>query len=195
MNQHDTKQAPLARIHKYLLKPCKHEILKLEIMRAIEQYVLERDYRLLFEERTGLERLSIIGELAAGFVHEIRNPVAVISLNTEMGLAKLSEETVQTEKIQDVLSEILRQCQRLSVAIDHIMEFARPNRMDYAHVALEDLIERALIFIREEMDFEHNRPGIQRCGDHRCLAGALCSHLYVDPLRHLFDHHPSDGLA
>ncbi|MGA1789993.1 MAG: ATP-binding protein [bacterium] len=142
-------------IYKYLFKPCKHDILKLEIMRAIEQYVLECEYRLLFEERIGLERLSIIGELAAGFVHEIRNPVAVISLNAEMGLCKLSDESIQIEKMQGVLSEILSQCQRLSGAIDHIMEFARPNRMDYAHIELEELIERAVFFIRKEMDFEH----------------------------------------
>jgi signal transduction histidine kinase len=55
--------------------------------------------------------------------------------------------------MENTLNEILSQCQRLSKAIEGIVEFARPNKVNYEYFKLNSLISRSIFLIRQEMDF------------------------------------------
>lgn len=142
-------------IYKYIIKPCKYDLLKIELMRAIEKFILESEQKFLLEERIGLEKLTTIGELASGFAHEVRNPVAIISLNAEIVISRLSDQSIQCEKVKGSLNEILNQCQRLSMASSQLLNFARPNSATFEYIELDNLIERSIYLIRQEMDFDN----------------------------------------
>jgi signal transduction histidine kinase len=90
--------------------------LALELLREISQRLREFNRRYI-EEVLQAERLSIIGRFARSIVHDLKNPLNIISLTSEIsalgkgGLEdrKNSHVTIrkQVERINDMVSEIL----------------------------------------------------------------------------------------
>jgi two-component system, NtrC family, sensor kinase len=75
------------------------------------------------EERTKLAKLAALAEFAAGASHEINNPLAVISGQSQY---LLNSET--DEERQAALESIMRQVQRIHGILTDLMQFARPGR-------------------------------------------------------------------
>jgi signal transduction histidine kinase len=69
------------------------------------------------------ERLSAVGQLAASLAHEIRNPLASIS-----GAAGILQRgTAQAEYLEDSLSIIQKESQRLNKLLTNFLNFAKPR--------------------------------------------------------------------
>jgi two-component system, NtrC family, sensor histidine kinase HydH len=76
-----------------------------------------------FEGMKRAERLSAIGQLSAGFAHEIRNPLASIS-----GAASLLRRSrVSDARDAKCLEIITKECQRLNGLLTNFLDFARPR--------------------------------------------------------------------
>lgn len=78
------------------------------------------------------DRLLELGRLAGGLVHELKNPLGVISLNAEL----LREQIVRTpaggerERMERRLTRILESAQNLQAIVQSFLQFARPGRPD-----------------------------------------------------------------
>jgi signal transduction histidine kinase len=69
------------------------------------------------------ERLSAVGQLAASLAHEIRNPLASIS-----GAAGILQRgSAQPEYLEDSLSIIQKESQRLNKLLTNFLNFAKPR--------------------------------------------------------------------
>jgi PAS domain S-box-containing protein len=68
-------------------------------------------------------KLATMGELAASIAHELNNPLATISLRTEMLLAQFSPDAPQSRSLQIVDSEV----KRMSSLVANLLEFSRRN--------------------------------------------------------------------
>jgi signal transduction histidine kinase len=102
------------------------------------------DLRTAQEELLKKEQLAVVGELAAVIAHEVRNPLAVIA-NAGAGLRKpaISRED------HDVLLAILdEETSRLNRLVSDLLRYARPVSVQRTHLALRDLLERALAVAR-----------------------------------------------
>ena len=80
------------------------------------------------------ERLSALGQFAAGIAHELRNPLATIRLRTQM-----SERTRDGENVVRNSKVILEEVDRLDTIIGRLLYFARPIHLYLAPVSLDDL--------------------------------------------------------
>ena len=69
-----------------------------------------------------LDRLSIIGQLAAGVAHEIRNPLTSLK-----GFSKLLQSTIQKEKQDHYLSIIMNELNRIDMIVNEFMSLAKPQ--------------------------------------------------------------------
>lgn len=110
---------------------------------------LERAYRERITAQRALveaERLAAIGEMSSRITHEIRNPLASISLNVDM----LREELELLDKIDPELLELVgaieREIQRLTNLAEGYLRASRPSRglprvLNLA-AALDDLIRQ-----------------------------------------------------
>jgi signal transduction histidine kinase len=77
------------------------------------------------------ERLSSLGQFAAGIAHEIRNPLATIRLRTQMSQRSTADSAVQRN------SEIaLEEIARLDAMITRLLYFSRPVRLDREQIDL-----------------------------------------------------------
>ncbi|MBW1941878.1 MAG: PAS domain S-box protein [Deltaproteobacteria bacterium] len=92
------------------------------------------------EEMKKVEGLAMVGELAAGIAHEIRNPMASIS-----GSIQMLKEGLAIDDVHGRLMEIiLREIERLDNLVNDFLLFARPKPANLQQVDLKQLIMDSL---------------------------------------------------
>lgn len=94
------------------------------------------EMRQIEEEMKRVEGLALIGELAAGIAHEIRNPMASISGSIQMLKESLEMDDVKT-KLMDIM---LREINRLNTLVSDFLLFARPTQSAVQSFDLNQLI-------------------------------------------------------
>lgn len=97
-------------------------------------------------ERRRLERaaevnqqLATIGELTAGVVHELRNPVSVIR-----GMAELLLRKLNADDLRKTAHLIFSEAIHLEKSISQFLGFARPFELEPARCNAEEIADRAL---------------------------------------------------
>jgi PAS domain S-box-containing protein len=115
---------------------------KVEAVIAVGQDLTE--IRRLQEQMVHTERLATIGQLSAGVVHEINNPLTSISVYSEAMLQKAlesghPEEVKRLERIHNASERIFKFTQQL-------MAYARPTEEEPTLVDLPDVINRSIGF-------------------------------------------------
>ncbi len=92
------------------------------------------------EEMKKVEGLAVIGELAAGIAHEIRNPMASIS-----GSIELLKEGLEKDDVNNRLMNIVwREINRLNSLVNDFLLFARPKKANLREFGLGELILESL---------------------------------------------------
>ncbi len=91
-----------------------------------------------------VEGLALVGELAAGIAHEIRNPMASIS-----GSIQMIKEDLETNEVNSrLMGIILREVDRLNHLINDFLKYARPKPFELREVDLNRLINESLELIK-----------------------------------------------
>ncbi|HUU41534.1 MAG TPA: ATP-binding protein, partial [Desulfatiglandales bacterium] len=98
-----------------------------------------------------MEDLAVIGELAAGIAHEIRNPLASISGSIQVLGDSLSKEGAHINK--RLMEIVLREINRLNNLVNDFLLFARPRRIEIEEVNLKQLIVDALDIFKNSQDW------------------------------------------
>ena len=80
------------------------------------------------------ERLSALGQFAAGIAHELRNPLGTIRMRTQMWQRSADPEAAQRSS-----GVILEEIDRLDTIISRLLYFARPIQLQLQPVSLDDL--------------------------------------------------------
>lgn len=120
------------------------EIALLEELALQASVVLEnsRQYRQL----QARDRLAVLGQMAAGLAHEVKNPLGAIKgaaqlLDGDRGLAAVDHEFV---------SIILEEVDRLDRVVGSVLDYARPAPSKIGEVQIKDVIERTVKFLDAE---------------------------------------------
>ncbi|MBI2433244.1 MAG: PAS domain-containing protein [Candidatus Hydrogenedentes bacterium] len=85
-------------------------------------------------------QLAQIGELTAGVVHELRNPLSVISGMAELLMRKLGEGNEHQQKAKVIFEEAAQ----LEKLISQFLSFARPFDVKPVRCAVEEIVDRAV---------------------------------------------------
>jgi signal transduction histidine kinase len=93
-----------------------------------------------FQERA--ERYAGLGRLAAGVVHELNNPLTVVTMYTEMMLDEARLGGPLAGEL-DKLKAISEAVQRIQRFVRDLMSYARPGAERREPVALAEVIEKA----------------------------------------------------
>jgi two-component system sensor histidine kinase HydH len=80
------------------------------------------------------ERLSALGQFAAGIAHELRNPLGTIRMRTQMW-----QRSTDAEAARRSSAVILEEIDRLDAIISRLLYFARPIQLQLQPVSLDDL--------------------------------------------------------
>jgi len=103
--------------------------------------------RLRLKERLAhAERLSLMGEMAAGISHEIRNPLGIIRSSAELLKKKIAEKDPQNS-FPDI---IIEEASRLNRIITDFINFAKPREPNMTLCRLEEIIDKNIAFLEAQ---------------------------------------------
>jgi len=91
------------------------------------------------------EKLATLGQLAAGIVHEINNPLTSISVYGEYLLSKLVRSGAEPSDLKRV-ERILRSSDRIMSFTRNLLTYARPSKEEAHPIALNSVLEEAVGF-------------------------------------------------
>jgi signal transduction histidine kinase len=94
------------------------------------------------------ERLTAIGQLAAGIAHEIRNPLSAIKMNVQI-LARKSDAQGLDREYWDIL---IKEVNRLERIVNDTLEYTQPPALSKTWCDLHRIIESSKEIIRQNGD-------------------------------------------
>ncbi|MGB9661818.1 MAG: two-component system sensor histidine kinase NtrB [Moorellaceae bacterium] len=100
-----------------------------------------------WDERTHIrEKLAMVGELAAGMAHEIRNPLTSIRGFLQLLQRKFDGEGPEHEYFQIMLEEL----DRINLIIKEFLSLAKPSQPQLKITDINVLISEALLLAEQE---------------------------------------------
>jgi signal transduction histidine kinase len=94
------------------------------------------------------EKLAMVGKLAAGVAHTIRNPLT--SVNMRLFSLERSLELSQTQREDfEVISEEVR---HIDTIVQNFLEFARPPKLKIQSISPSEVVDMALQLLRHRLE-------------------------------------------
>jgi two-component system, NtrC family, sensor histidine kinase PilS len=94
------------------------------------------------------EHLALIGEMAAGIAHEIRNPLASISGSVQFLRRELNLEP----DIKNLMDIIVKESDRLSAFIEEFLNFSRQSPLEISDFDLAGLVNDVVAMISRNLN-------------------------------------------
>jgi len=107
----------------------------------------------LEREKSQIERLASLGQVAAGMAHEIKNPL--VSIKT---FAELLPEKYESPEFRLDFSRIVSQeVERIDNLVTELLSFTRSSRLRCEEVNAEALMDEVLLLLSPQMDRQNVR--------------------------------------
>lgn len=114
----------------------------LRLLKAERERITSEVYRLQSDLRQR-EKLSAMGELAAGVAHEIRNPLNAIAMTIQR-LAKEFPPAENAAEQEQLIQLVRREIARIGVIIQQFLTFARPAPLHRTKADLHEVIDKVV---------------------------------------------------
>jgi signal transduction histidine kinase len=106
----------------------------------------------LEEKLKKTEQLSMIGQLASGIAHEVRNPLNFLSLSIGHIKERLAEERISGgEDINDLLDSLKKEIYRVNELINNFLSLGKPIVLNRGWVSAEALMADALYVLKDKI--------------------------------------------
>jgi signal transduction histidine kinase len=105
--------------------------------------------RELERELARINRVSMMGELAASLAHEIKQPIAAMMVNAEAGLQWIRHEPPELEEVRRTLSGIINAAKRSASIIDRNRSLYGRGTPQREPIDLNGVIREIVVMLRD----------------------------------------------
>lgn len=128
-----------------------------EVLAVIEHCRDVTERKRLEEHLVHTEKLSTIGEMAAGVAHEINNPVGVISMFAQLLAEELEENEGTSSEALEKVRTIEKNAQQVGRIAKSLLDFSRKSSGDAQDVDLGATVKRAQGVVCHQNAFDNVR--------------------------------------
>jgi two-component system NtrC family sensor kinase len=100
------------------------------------------------------EKLAAIGQLAAGVMHEVNNPLATIGVCVAAIQGRLEDGEGSAASLGEYLDIIDREVERCSKIVDGLLDFSRPKGHSKVPLAVGSLVDETLFLLKHHQRFK-----------------------------------------
>jgi C4-dicarboxylate-specific signal transduction histidine kinase len=111
----------------------------------------EAELREKQEQLVQAGKLATLGELTTGVAHELNNPLNNIGLFVGNAIDLIALGSADSVRILYELGSAMQQVHKATEIISHLRIFGRAARVSHEAVAINDVIERALSLMHEQL--------------------------------------------
>lgn len=160
-----------------------------KLLRARQELEEETERRIkALDQLRHADRLSTVGELAAGVAHELGTPLAVVSGRSQL----IANRTVEGDKAVEYGASIFRQSQRMENIVRNLLDFARkrkptPTALDMGRLAettinlLQSMAKKHRVELRLEKPEDTPRVQVDANQMEQVLSNLAVNALQVTP--------------
>jgi len=132
-----------------------HKALQYAVERKRVEHELISAYRKVKEAQSQLirsEKMKVVGGLASGVAHEVKNPLATLLY----GITYLSQTFSEKDpNVDSVLANMKEAISRANDIVTDLLNFASLTSLEKKNVSLNDVVEKALGLVRHEFSKNH----------------------------------------
>jgi two-component system sensor histidine kinase AtoS len=107
------------------------------------------------------EQLVVVGEMAAGLAHEIKNPLAGIKVSIEV----LASELETTQEDKEVFDRVIDEINRIETLLKNLLSYAIPPTPHFALFDVNTIIDSAVKAAEFSLRSPTDRPGSRKVKD------------------------------
>jgi PAS domain S-box-containing protein len=98
------------------------------------------------------EQMKMVGELATGLAHEIKNPLAGIKASVEI----LAKELNISEEDRSIVKQAIDEIRRIELLLKSLLNFAKPAKPKLTVVDINDILDKTISFALKHPSFSSN---------------------------------------
>lgn len=99
------------------------------------------------EELRRLDRLSALGQLAAGVAHEVKNPLGIIKNSAQI----LQSKPLVQKRKEEIINFIIEEAERINRVVDNFLQFSRPPKMKREKTNILDVLDRTIRLVSDTL--------------------------------------------
>ena len=148
----------------------------------------QEELKAVQEQLIEVEKIQSVGRLAAGFAHEVKNPLAIIEMAVDLLGGKPDAETVEM-----LVGEMKEAVKRANHVITGLMEISSADESGMQEVALGPVVERALAALESEIArckvavSVNCAPSLPPCRIDAAKIGQVFTHVIANALQEMPD--------
>ena len=125
----------------------------------------EHELRDKQEQLVQAGKLATLGELTTGVAHELNNPLNNIGLYVGNVIDQIRLGEVETEQFVSDLEKAMEQVRKATEIISHLRTFGRAAPLSIEQVDVDDVIERSLLLVHEQLRLRGIEVELELCPD------------------------------
>jgi len=131
----------------------------------------EQELRDKQEQLVQAGKLATLGELTTGVAHELNNPLNNIGLYVGNVIDRIHMGQLETERVLADLEKAMGQVRKATEIISHLRTFGRAAPVTFERVDVDEVIERALSLMHEQLRLRAIEVDLDLCPDELIVLG------------------------
>ena len=125
----------------------------------------EHELRDKQEQLVQAGKLATLGELTTGVAHELNNPLNNIGLYVGNVIDQIRLGGIESEQFVSDLEKAMEQVRKATEIISHLRTFGRAAPLSIEQVDVDDVIERSLLLVHEQLRLRGIEVELELCPD------------------------------